>query len=403
LAASVRHVELVSSQWHESVKVTLRVKTPPVSTNNASAEVTKGQEWAEVAVRSACLTGCVFRVSLAKDVVCSGLQVCVDTQGVGDTTVALHELRLLAGDPATATASSEATAAAVLDPLLVNQKALAQVLRRAGPVAAAPSGSHASAGSGGLGATAAWEGNKNGSSAWGKGSLVSVDSAKDLKGLMKITMMGLKTIMWCVCNYDSNFKRRASGGEGSSETAHEVSGHAATAYTLSEEERTIVSNYFRWGLACVSIYVRGLECATISIDSLEKETNNTEAKDKVAAEAKDMLECFASSFTVIEAHNFRATVGRQVPLLAAQCQAQPSLFAIAQILLSNPNASPHFADVALSHLATALPELVDCACPDTSHEQPSPTRAGVLLHLFKQSVGSVSLFPDQEVLLVRVV
>lgn len=402
---SVRHVELVSSQWHASVKVALRVKTPPASTTtNASAEATKGPEWTEVAVKSARLEGCVFRVSLAEDAVCSGLQVCVDTRGVGasgqTTTVALHEVRLIAGDPTTADQPASAGApAAVLDPLLVNQKALAQVLRRTGPVAPAPE-SHASAGSGGLGGATAARGSKSGTSAWGKGSLVSVDSAKDLKGLMKITMMGLKTIMWCVCNYDSNFKRRQAGGEGSVETAHEASGHAATAYTLSEEERLIVSNYFRWGLACVSIYVRGLESAPTTTEAAAKETN-TEAKDKAAAEAKNMLECFASSFTVIEAHNFRATVGRQVPLLASQCQAQPSLFAVAQILLSNPNASPHFADVALSHVATALPELVDCACPDTGHEQPSPTRAGVLLHLFKQSVGSVSLFPDQEALLAR--
>jgi len=391
---SLRHVDLVSSQWHASTKVTLRVKMTQESvTTNASTDATKGQEWTELKLKSSCLEGCVFRLSLAEDVICSVLQVCIDTRDVGTlepkATVGLHEVRLVAGESSSAVqAAGDAASAAVLDPNAVNQKALAQVLRRAGPIAV---------GSGGNLAAAA--GGKNGMPPWSKASLASVDSAKDLQGLMKITMMGLKTIMWCVCNYDSNFKRRQACGEASTEAGQEASG--TTAYILSEEERLVVSNYFRWGLACMSIYVQGLEVAQSRTTEVVAAASARDDKDKTAAESKDMLECFASSFTVIEAHNFRSTVGQQVALLASQCQAQPLLFAIVQVFLSNPNVSPHFADVALAHVLLGLPELVDCACPDMTTEKPSPTRASVLLHLVKQSIGSVSLFPDQETMLAR--
>jgi hypothetical protein len=390
---SLRHVDLVSSQWHESTKVTLRVKmTQGSAASNASTEATKGQEWTELKLKSSGFEGCTFRLTLAEDVVCSALQVCIDTRDVGTAapkaTVALHEVRLIAGNSSGAVqAAGDSASTAVFDPVLVNQKALAQVLRRAGPIAAASGGNSAAAGS------------KNGMPAWSKASLASVDSAKDLQGLMKITMMGLKTIMWCVCNYDSNFKRRQAGGEASIEAGQESSG--TVAYILSEEERLIVSNYFRWGLTCMSIYVRGLELSPPSATEAVVEASTCDDKVKTAAESKDMLECFASSFTVIEAHNFRSTVGRQVSLLSSQCQAQPSLFAIAQVFLSNPNVSPHFADVTLAHVLTGLPELVDCACPDLSTEKPSSTRASVLLHLVKLSIGFVSLFPDQEAMLAR--
>ncbi len=374
-------------------------------------------------------------VTLDEDTVCSGLQLIlsIDADGAEDADkpkskkaaaaaaaaaatlsdkfkVALHELRLIGGDAKAVREAEEKAAldtggvrddrpqgdaldpaALILDPNQLNQKALAQVMRRTGPV------THVA----GLGISTAVTGGRiqrlpssvvGGAS--GSNGATTMDSLRDLKGLIKIMMMGLqRNVLWCICNYDANRKRAASsvgsagGGinlsAGSALSATTSSSAVASSssaannkdekrpYILSAEERNLVTKFFQWGLACVHAYIRGLDASKsskvggASAGSLSGSSSQSVAHPSPmsSAEVKDILECFAYSFTVMEPHNFRSTIGRQMPLLFDHVMTSPQLFSVAQILLANPSVSATFADVLLSFLVSCLSEL-GAADPD---------------------------------------
>lgn len=249
------------------------------------------------------------------------------------------------------------------------------------------------------------------------------------RSLLKITVMGLKTILWCVCNYDRNRKpcTSAAGGDNPATGAERSdqanatpplppssspppplpspgeAGAANSPYVLSAEEQELATRFFRWGLCCVATvasqadkhgplqralaaaaaeqaeaqlasqaavasggsfgngggaaadYSAALmkeiegqrsrsssaasatstgtptEAATASaswktpssLRSASSSASSTtaaaaaaaSAASASAAEVRELVESFAVAFTVIEAHSFRAIVGKELPLL----------------------------------------------------------------------------------------
>ena len=74
-------------------------------------------------------------------------------------------------------------------------------------------------------------------------------------------------------------------------------------------------------------------------------------------ELKEILDNFASAFTVLEHSNILPTVGQHVPMLFDAMLESPSLLAITQTLLANSNVSATFADILIRYLMGKLGEL----------------------------------------------
>ena len=145
-------------------------------------------------------------------------------------------------------------------------------------------------------------------------------------------------------------------------------------------------------------------------------------------ELKEILDNFASAFTVLEHSNILPTVGQHVPMLFDAMLESPSLLAITQTLLANSNVSATFADILIRYLMGKLGELSGfelfndhSVLMSQSHGGPSqptpvykatskdivnnaakvspPVRASTVLRLFRIILGSVALFPQNEIIL----
>lgn len=231
---------------------------------------------------------------------------------------------------------------------------------------------------------------------------VSSDSTRDVKALIKTMILGLKTVLWCLTNYAKNRKDKDKVDESQRPAGYDPSIHILPVKPImTRNERALVSDFFKGGLNCCRLYNSALGTR--------------------GPEAKEILDHFASAFTVLDAHNMRDCVGPHMALLFDGVLSDVTLLAVPQLLLANSNASATFADVLLKFLISRLDDL-GAADPSTaaaatptaaeaakkkaaaaaqSAEKPgtdtSPSyRASILLRLFKIVFGSVTLFADNE-------
>jgi len=229
------------------------------------------------------------------------------------------------------------------------------------------------------------------------GPAALTDTMKDMHSLIKTMVYGLKTVIWCVCNY-----RRESL------PSHQPTRDLMTSlavnepYIMSTEEKELVSHFFEWGLPCCSIYLTAME------GNVSHAT--TEAK-------KEILEHFSGAFTVLESFNLRNIVSPHLPLLMENLIEHQALLSIPQLFLSNQTSSYTFCEIFTSFLVSHLERLgqahrdkyrfgrspndvvTDDDMQMEKNRENDAVYATMLLRLFKIIFGSMSLFPDNEAVL----
>eukprot|EP00466_Bigelowiella_natans_P000476 jgi/Bigna1/33130/e_gw1.1.3.1 len=190
------------------------------------------------------------------------------------------------------------------------------------------------------------------------------DSVREVKQLMFTMVFGLKTVVWCI----SNFRSHAHSSQ-------------RRPMVLDEEECRIVARFLQHGLECFKIYTIPGFTRSRSVQTVQIE--------------KDVLEHFASVFTVLDPRSFRDVFSVQIETLFKQIVANQRLhmhmLIIPQHFLSSSNVSKVFADILLSFLTK---KMKDMAIPSSE----SPVSL-VLLNLFRIVFGSVTLFAENETVL----
>ena len=245
------------------------------------------------------------------------------------------------------------------------------------------------------------------------------DGMADVRPLIQTLIRGLKTVIWCISHYSrsskpkpNNLSEQGSGKGWGGRLANQIhmrtSANNDFSYSLSHDEAETISLFFYWGLICCRVIASG---------------NKVQKK-----ELKEILDNFASAFTVLEHSNILPTVGQHVPMLFDAMLESPSLLAITQTLLANSNVSATFADILIRYLMGKLGELSGfelfndhSVLMSQSHgglSQPTPVykatskdivnnaakvsppvRASTVLRLFRIILGSVALFPQNEIIL----
>ena len=237
-----------------------------------------------------------------------------------------------------------------------------------------------------------------------------LESMADVKPLIQMLIRGLKTVMWCISHYQQSQrsgevpkKINITPEDRQPRSVAIESRPRPTArkqpHVLSQNEAEYISLFFYWGLLC---------CRAISSSCELQEF-----------ELKEVLDNFAGAFTVLDSFNFRSTVGQHIPMLFDAMLGSSALLAIAQTLLANSNVSATFADILVGFLVRKLSNLSSFQFP---HENPSPRLvpskisdngtyptsttkiapcfgASTLLRLLRIILGSVALFPKNEVVL----
>ncbi|GAB5370731.1 hypothetical protein AAMO2058_001518200 [Amorphochlora amoebiformis] len=189
------------------------------------------------------------------------------------------------------------------------------------------------------------------------------DSVREVKQLMFTMVFGLKTVVWCISNFRS----------------HSIThSQQRRPIVLDEVECRIVARFLQHGLNCFKIY-----------------TLPGFTRSRTQQIEKDVLEHFASVFTVLDPRSFRDVFSVQIETLFNQIVENQRLhmhmLIIPQHFLSSSNVSKAFADILLSFLTK---KMKDMAKPSSE----SPVSL-VLLNLFRIVFGSVTLFTENETVL----
>jgi hypothetical protein len=203
------------------------------------------------------------------------------------------------------------------------------------------------------------------------------DNIKEVKQLMYTMVFGLKTVDWCISNFRNNGKRQC---------------------IMDEEECGIVADFLENGLRCFHIY-------GVKSDLLTKSGGD---EGKSSQDEKDILEHFASVFTVLDIRSFRDVFSVQIETLFDQIVKyyQLPMLIIPQHFLSSSNVSKSFADILLSFLVKRMERMAEPPpkpkpkTKDAKDARDTPNSvATIMLSLFRIVFGSVTLFAENEAVL----
>jgi hypothetical protein len=187
------------------------------------------------------------------------------------------------------------------------------------------------------------------------GPPVITDTVREVRNLMTSIIRGLKTVLYCSSTY-----RRSTAKSSSSSSRHSRQ-HAADAdhdgeFIMTAEERELVGKLFKWGLPCLRVFTQPCPSDTAyiaqQVAAAADGTLNAKQLKNVGLPlgATEMLEVFASAFTVLQAYNFRTTVGLHVPSLFEAMLDNKVLTVIPHFLVGHPASTTFMCDALLSFL-----------------------------------------------------
>jgi hypothetical protein len=184
------------------------------------------------------------------------------------------------------------------------------------------------------------------------GPPVITDTVREVRNLMTSIIRGLKTVLYCSSTY------RRSTAKSSSRHSRQ---HAADAdhdgeFIMTAEERELVGKLFKWGLPCLRVFTQPCPSDTAyiaqQVAAAADGTLNAKQLKNVGLPlgATEMLEVFASAFTVLQSYNFRTTVGLHVPALFEAMLDNKVLTVIPHFLVGHPASTTFMCDALLSFL-----------------------------------------------------
>ena len=194
---------------------------------------------------------------------------------------------------------------------------------------------------------------------------VQPPALRDLRGLLKTLVGGLKNIIWGVNHCNQTSQVQANGNQ------------PRPVRLLAADEVYLFVHLLRNGLRCFDIY-------KVSLNGRPRDLRVGTAA-KLSSDEKETVETFASLFSGADVITFRDVFGSRIELLVAKIIENNLLLTIPQHILSYSQVSPYFGYSLLDYLLKNL----------TLLGGEDKNVSSVLLRLFKLVFGSVSLFADQ--------
>lgn len=209
-----------------------------------------------------------------------------------------------------------------------------------------------------------------------------VGTMLNVRELLKPTINGIKTLIWCICNYgnqreklvkEKDLKSKSKSVQTESSSSQRPQWYEDSAVqTLNSLERDLIGKYFDWTLKVLKL----LKDVIIA----------EETKDQY----RQFLESFASSLTVLDSFNFQRIVGPKVKLLIGAIIDDGDVMKVAEhLLLSSSNTTSDFA-------ACLMIELMRCSDKNDVGIQDDTPAANVKMSLFNLIFSSVTVYPKNE-------
>ena len=192
-----------------------------------------------------------------------------------------------------------------------------------------------------------------------KAGVETMKEVNDCKHLLKTIVLGMKTLVWSISNY--NRPNNPTPGQPAPVPPPAPRGPKG----LTLEEVRMTSRLLTCGLSCLRLYFD-------------------------AGDGEDILEAFGGVFTVMEHRNFLDLVNKQFPRMFAAMVETPPLCKIAAWLLNNAPLSIHMTDVIMTYLMNNKLHLLT---------QPDHEDTVLILRLFHLIFSALSKYNDIELVI----
>ena len=187
------------------------------------------------------------------------------------------------------------------------------------------------------------------------------DSLSEMKVFFQTIMVGLKTVLWCICNYGKKRMKRQDKPK-QPKKGKERQMPKTVVGLLSKSEMLLVSNLLQWGLQCLVMYrecylpdsdvpsqTRNGKETNLAQNRIEKSKSSSgrllssaKLRGKVPAEEPEAFQIFASVFAVLDPLDFMDLFSSNFDLVFANMVRHPPVLAFAKAFMGNQSVSRYF-------------------------------------------------------------
>ena len=165
---------------------------------------------------------------------------------------------------------------------------------------------------------------------------------------------------------------------------------------MGREEIGYLKKYFSVGMDCLKLFFSTKSKTAENLQS--KDSMIAENKDRI--ETKEIIEMFAGSFVPLNSSLLRYILYYNLDTLIELCVQDTSFMQVITFFLTHSSKlSEETFDILMSYLMSNLSCLSDPPVKKGSHESSNGQRSPILLRLFKITLGSMSTYPSNELLL----
>jgi transformation/transcription domain-associated protein len=259
----------------------------------------------------------------------------------------------------------------------------------------------------------------------GGGNAERKDLIADIEALVASLFVGLKSLIWCVNNYQAVPPSKHPNPSLSQNETQEVASAENdddSKRRITKEQLEILSNYVKWGLDCTrnlkscfmtveNTHTSGTSTQPINSPSCFTNDAKSESKhDRRCEKYRDILDKFAGSLSILDGQNLRILIAPLLPLLIDYADSDKDMLAFFRhFFLSSKAASYHICDIVLEHLVININNTLSPPFVIVSQSRPhevkireteeSDSKESIVLALFKLVFQSISVFSENETVL----
>jgi transformation/transcription domain-associated protein len=272
------------------------------------------------------------------------------------------------------------------------------------------------------------------------------DSVKDVQSMIRAIVVGCKSVIYYICNYRKQREKEkaaSSGGEKRENTFLPPPGSneevSSAMLNMTNTEIELVDRYILTAFPAIKLLIKTPTDEGSAPDDRSNALSGTGEKT-LQEQYRDALTYFAATFTVMDGHNLRRSLGKRLDLLVDTIIDDPMVMVVPRHLLaSNPTTSYEFCSTLLDYLMKHMDLLAgppprcasqkggsntviffsddpnrETSAKDYIQEQlnkvsqlPAESdemktrRSSTLLHLFERVLKSLSTYANNEAVLRR--
>ena len=184
---------------------------------------------------------------------------------------------------------------------------------------------------------------------------------RDVQLLLRPMVQGMKTLIWCINSYSQQREKERRRATAAGEEPFPIPAYAkeqvndevnSAMLKMTQGERELVHQYIFDGLPCLRVFLLNVDADNESSSFPSSVKSKSQLSSPPSHRHREMLEAFASSFTILESFNFRRTMASTFPFILGEMEKDDDLIVIFKHLLlaSGKSVSYEFCEILVTFL-----------------------------------------------------